>query len=325
MSQHPPVPLGTFPTPVEPAPRLAAALGLGPDDLWVKRDDLTGLGGGGNKIRKLEWTVGAALGEGADTLVTTGAAQSNHARLTAAAGARLGLDVVLVLRGSPGGSRSGNLALDGLFGARLAWAGEVDRAGLDAAADDVCARLRAAGARPALIPFGGSSALAAQGYADCGAELREQVPRLRTAVVALGSGGTMAGLVAALGSGSVLGVDVGALEDPAAAVAGFAAPLTDEKVTPEGLRVRRDQVGAGYAALTGPVTEALRLAARTEGLVLDPTYTGRALAGLRAAVEDGDIRPGEKTVLLHTGGLPGLFGNPQAVTFAEEGAGVFGR
>ncbi|MFH9399361.1 D-cysteine desulfhydrase family protein [Streptomyces sp. NPDC017638] len=324
MSQHPPVPLGTFPTPVEPAPRLAAALGLGPDDLWVKRDDLTGLGGGGNKIRKLEWTVGAALGEGADTLVTTGAAQSNHARLTAAAGARLGLDVVLVLRGSPGGSRSGNLALDGLFGARLAWAGEVDRAGLDAAADDVCARLRAAGARPALIPFGGSSTLAAQGYADCGAELREQVPRLRTAVVALGSGGTMAGLVAALGSGSVLGVDVGALEDPAAAVAGFAAPLTDEKVTPEGLRVRRDQVGAGYAALTGPVTEALRLAARTEGLVLDPTYTGRALAGLRAAVEDGDIRPGEKTVLLHTGGLPGLFGNPQAVAFAEEGAGVFG-
>ncbi|MGW1607746.1 pyridoxal-phosphate dependent enzyme, partial [Streptomyces eurythermus] len=135
MSQHPPVPLGTFPTPVEPAPRLAAALGLEPDDLWVKRDDLTGPGGGGNKVRKLEWTVGAALAEGADTLVTTGAPQSNHARLTAAAGARLGLDVVLVLRGSPGGSRSGNLALDGLFGARIAWAGEVDRAALDATAD----------------------------------------------------------------------------------------------------------------------------------------------------------------------------------------------
>ncbi|GAA2736400.1 D-cysteine desulfhydrase family protein [Streptomyces nogalater] len=323
MSQHPPVPLGTFPTPVEPAPRLAAALGLGPDDLWVKRDDLTGLGGGGNKVRKLQWTVGAALAEGADTLVTTGAPQSNHARLTAAAGARLGLDVVLVLRGSPGGSRSGNLALDGLFGARLAWAGDVDRAALDAAADEVCARLRAAGARPALIPFGGSSVLGARGYAGCGAELREQVPDLRTAVVALGSGGTMAGLVAALGSRSVLGVDVGALTGPAAAVAEFAAPLTEEEITPEGLRVRRDQVGAGYAALTGPVTEALRLAARTEGLVLDPTYTGRALAGLRAAVRDGDIRPGEKTVFLHTGGLPGLFGHPAAVTFAEDGATPF--
>ncbi|MEU0005230.1 D-cysteine desulfhydrase family protein [Streptomyces sp. NPDC006314] len=320
---HLPVPLGTYPTPVEPAPRLAAALGLGPEDLWIKRDDLTGLGGGGNKIRKLEWSVGAALAEGAGTLVTTGAPQSNHARLTAAAGARLGLDVVLVLRGSPGVSRSGNLALDGLFGARLAWAGEVDQAGLDAAAAEVCATLRAAGARPTLIPFGGSSTLGARGYVRCGEELREQVPDLRTAVVALGSGGTMAGLVAALGTGSVLGVDVGALADPAAAVARFAAPLTAEKLTAEGLRVRRDQVGRGYAALTGPVAEALRLAARTEGLVLDPTYTGRALAGLHAAVHDGDVRPGEKTVFVHTGGLPGLFGHADAVAFAEQGATTF--
>ncbi|MFI9802924.1 D-cysteine desulfhydrase family protein [Streptomyces sp. NPDC052301] len=319
---HSPVPLGTFPTPLEPAPRLAAALGLGPDDLWIKRDDLTGLGGGGNKIRKLEWTAGAALAEGADTLVTTGAPQSNHARLTAAAGARLGLDVVLVLRGSPGASRSGNLALDGLFGARLAWAGEVDQAGLDAAAAEVCARLRAEGARPAPIPFGGSSELGARGYVRCGEELREQVPDLRTAVVALGSGGTMAGLVAALGAGSVLGVDVGALADPAAAVARFAAQLGSQQVPAEGLRVRRDQVGGGYATLTGPVREALRLAARTEGLVLDPTYTGRALAGLRAAVRDGGIRPGERTVFVHTGGLPGLFGHGEAVAFAEREAKV---
>ncbi|MEU6462844.1 pyridoxal-phosphate dependent enzyme [Streptomyces sp. NPDC046976] len=320
---HPPVPLGTFPTPLEPAPRLAAALGLDPEDLWVKRDDLTGLGGGGNKIRKLEWTVGAALAEGADTLVTTGAAQSNHARLTAAAAARLGLDVVLVLRGAPGAARSGNLALDGLFGARLAWAGEVDQAGLDAAAAEVCARLRADGKHPALIPFGGSGTLGARGYARCGEELRAQLPGLRTAVVALGSGGTMAGLVAALGTGSVLGVDVGALADPAAAVAAFAAPLTSKEVGAERLRVRRDQVGAGYAALTEPVAEALRLAARTEGIVLDPTYTGRALAGLAAAVRDGDVRPGEKTVFVHTGGLPGLFGHAAAVTAAEEGAGTY--
>ncbi|MFI5972212.1 D-cysteine desulfhydrase family protein [Streptomyces sp. NPDC051452] len=320
---HPPVPLGTYPTPVEPAPRLAAALGLEPDDLWIKRDDVTGLGGGGNKIRKLEWAVGTALAEGADTLVTTGAAQSNHARLTAAAGARLGLDVVLVLRGSPGVARSGNLALDGLFGARLAWADTVDQAGLDAAAAEVCARLRADGARPALIPFGGSSAVTAQGYARCGEELREQVPDLRTVVVALGSGGTMAGLVAALGTRSVLGVDVGALADPAAAVVRFAAPHTAGALTAERLRVRRDQVGGGYATLTGAVAEALRLAARTEGLVLDPTYTGRALAGLHAAVRDGDVRPGEKTVLLHTGGLPGLFGHADALAFAERGATTF--
>ncbi|MFS4097992.1 pyridoxal-phosphate dependent enzyme, partial [Streptomyces sp. AF1A] len=111
--------------------------------------------------------------------------------------------------------------------------------------------------------------------------------------------------------------------DPAEAVAEFAAPLTAEAVTAEGLRVRRDQVGRAYAALTQPVAEALRLAARTEGLVLDPTYTGRALAGLRAAARDGDVRPGEKTVFVHTGGLPGLFGHPEAVAYAEEGAGAY--
>ncbi|MFF7754516.1 pyridoxal-phosphate dependent enzyme [Streptomyces sp. NPDC007971] len=321
---HPAVQLGTFPTPVEPAPRLAAALGLGSEDLWIKRDDLTGLGGGGNKIRKLEWTLGAALAEGADTLVTTGAPQSNHARLTAAAAARTGLEAVLVLRGSPGWSHSGNLALNGLLGARLAWAGEVDQAGLNAAAAEVCGRLRETGARPALIPFGGSSTLGARGYVQCGEELRTQVPGLRTAVVALGSGGTMAGLVAALGTESVLGVDVGALADPSAAVTEFAGPLTAEKVTADRLRVRRDQVGSGYAALTGPVAEALRLAARTEGVVLDPTYTGRALAGLAAAVRDGDVRPGEKTVFVHTGGLPGLFGHAEAVASAEEAAGAYG-
>ncbi|MFE0513857.1 D-cysteine desulfhydrase family protein [Streptomyces sp. NPDC058964] len=317
---HPPVELGTFPTPVEPAPRLAAAIGLGPDDLWIKRDDLTGLGGGGNKIRKLEWTLGAALAEGADTLVTTGAPQSNHARLTAAAGARLGLDVVLVLRGSPGVSRSGNLALDGLFGARTAWAGDVGRDGLELAAAEVCERLRKNGSRPALVPFGGSSTLGARGYVRCGEELRGQLADVRTAVVALGSGGTMAGLVASLGVAAVLGVDVGALTDPAAAVGEFAAPLTTEAVTPDRLRVRRDQVGAGYATLTGPAADALRLAARTEGLVLDPVYTGRALAGLIAAVRDGDVRPGERTVFVHTGGLPGLFGHTEAVRFAEEGS-----
>jgi D-cysteine desulfhydrase len=145
--------LGTWPTPLEPAPRLARALGLGPDDLWVKRDDLTGLGGGGNKIRKLEWTCGAALTEGATTLVTTGAPQSNHARLTAAAGARLGLRVVLVLAGKPGSSASGNLALDGLFGATIVWAG--DGEGLESRAQQVVEELRRRGEIPALIPFGG--------------------------------------------------------------------------------------------------------------------------------------------------------------------------
>ncbi|GHJ42617.1 pyridoxal-phosphate dependent enzyme [Streptomyces sp. TS71-3] len=311
------VPLGTWPTPVEPLPRLAAELGLGPEDLLVKRDDLTGLGGGGNKVRKLEWTVAAALTDGADTLVTTGAPQSNHARLTAAAAARLGLASVLVFPGTADGSRSGNLVLDGLFGARIVWSGASGREAHDRAAADVCERLREEGARPALIPFGGSSALGARGYVRCGQELLEQVPDARTAVVAVGSGGTMAGLVASLGTERVLGVDTGALDDPVGVIRSFAAGLTSEPLGPDRIRVRGDQVGAGYGTLTEPVKAALELAARTEGVVLDPIYTGRAMAGLIAAVREGAIRPGERTVFVHTGGMAGLFGHPDAVAFGE--------
>ncbi|MEU8789334.1 D-cysteine desulfhydrase family protein [Streptomyces sp. NPDC048643] len=318
--------LGSWPTPLEPAPRLAAALGLGPDDLWVKRDDLTGLGGGGNKIRKLEWTCGAALADGATVLVTTGAAQSNHARLTAAAGARLGLRVVLVLAGSPpesgpsgtpANTASGNLALDGLLGAHVVR--EEDRTRLAARAEQVAEELRAAGEVPALIPFGGSSPLGARGYAACADEIIDQAPDVASVVVALGSGGTMAGLVAGLGDGRVLGVHVGAVDEPARTVADLVSELCGRPCDPHALRVRHDQVGAGYATLTEPVMNALTLAARTEGIVLDPIYTGRAMAGLAAAVADGDIAAGQRTVFLHTGGLPGFFGHPTTVARAEAG------
>ncbi|WP_405791716.1 D-cysteine desulfhydrase family protein [Streptomyces sp. NBC_01506] len=307
--QPPRTVLGTWPTPLEPMPRLARALGLGEDDLWVKRDDLVGLGGGGNKVRKLEWTCGAALAEGATVLVTTGAPQSNHARLTAAAGARLGLDVVLVLAGEPGSSESGNLALDGLFGARVVWAGGVADDELASTARHVAGTLRDRGAVPALIPFGGSSVLGARGYVECGRELLTQAPELAQVVVALGSGGSMAGLVAALGPERVLGVHVGAVADPGRVVADLVSGVSGTHCAPEDLRIRLDQVGSGYAVLTEPVMTALTLAARTEGMVLDPIYTGRALAGLTAAVKAGDITPGRRTVFLHSGGLPGLFGH----------------
>ncbi|GFE20158.1 D-cysteine desulfhydrase family protein [Streptomyces nigrescens] len=310
--------LATWPTPLEPAPRLARALGLGAEDLWVKREDLTGLGGGGNKVRKLEWICGAALAEGATTLVTTGAAQSNHARLTAAAGARLGLDVVLVLAGAAGSSTSGNLVLDGLFGATVVWAGEAGGTQLAAAAEEVAQRLRERGAVPALIPLGGSSPLGAYGYAECGRELLGQAPDLDTVVVALGSGGTMAGLVDTLGPGKVLGVDCGAVPDPADTVTGLVTALSGTVHAPETLRLRREQVGAGYSTLTEESMEALTLAGRTEGIALDPVYTGRALAGLRAAVRDGTVAPGQRTVLLHSGGLPGLFGHSDAVARCQE-------
>lgn len=310
--------LGTWPTPLEQAPRLARALGLGAEDLWVKRDDLTGLGGGGNKVRKLEWVCGAALAEGATTLVTIGAAQSNHARLTAAAGARLGLDVVLVLAGSPGSSASGNLVLDGLFGATVVWAGKVRGAELAAAAERVAEGLRQRGAVPAVIPLGASSPVGAYGYAECGRELLGQAPDLDTVVAALGSGGMMAGLVDTLGPGRVLGVDVGAVDDPAGTVSALVSGLSGTVHAPEALRVRRDQIGAGYSTLTEESMDALLLAGRTEGLALDPVYTGRALAGLRAAVRDGSVAPGRRTVLLHSGGLPGLFGHATAVARSQE-------
>ncbi|WP_326561727.1 pyridoxal-phosphate dependent enzyme [Micromonospora sp. NBC_01796] len=317
------VTLGSWPTPVEPAPRLAEAIGLAPGGLWLKRDDLGGLGGGGNKIRKLEWTIGAALTNGADTLVTTGAPQSNHARLTAAAGARLGLRVVLVFPGEPGRSSSGNLALDGLFGAEIHWAGDVDRGQLATVATGIVDELRGGGARPELIPFGGSNAVGAYGYVEAGRELLVQVPDVDVVVVELGSGGTMAGLVVALGAGRVLGVDVGALPEPAEAVAALAGRLDGTGVPAHELRIRGDQVGDGYGHLTGPSAEALELTARSEGIVLDPIYTGRAMAGLAAAVRDGDIAPDARTVFLHTGGLPGLFGHPDTISRAESALGRY--
>jgi L-cysteate sulfo-lyase len=320
--------LGTFPTPLEPAPRLAAAVGLPDDRLWIKRDDLTSLGGGGNKVRKLERTLATALRDGADWLVTTGAAQSNHARLTAAAGARLGLGVTLVLAGRPGrpaGGPGGNLLLDEIFGAHIRWAGDADDTSLAADADEVAAELASSGAHPAVIPFGGSNRDGALAYADAARELRDQLrDRLAgqpTSVVAGGSGGTMAGLVAELGPQQVLGVNTGAVAAPGEVVAALAAAITDDHLSPAALRLRADQVGAGYGSLTEPTAAAIRLAARTEGIVLDPTYTGRAMAGLIAAVRDGDLDRDAPIVFWHTGGLPGLFGHRDAASLAAAAPG----
>jgi len=300
-SEPTPVQLITGPTPLEPAPRLSAAIGLGPDDLWIKRDDLIGLGGGGNKVRKLQWTCAQALAAGADTLITSGAAQSNHARLTAAAGARLGLRVVLVLAGSrpEPGQLTGNLALDTLFGASLVWSADVD---------DVTAELENAGRSVAVIPFGGSSPLTTNAYLDAAREIVSQGVDPDHVVVAVGSGATMAGLVRGFGPQRVLGVQCGAVTDPQRTVREL-FPVHDP--APTSLRIRMDQVGAGYGQVTPEVTAALTLAARTEGIVFDPVYTGRALAGLIAEVADGRIEPGSTVVLMHTGGLPGLFGSSE--------------
>jgi len=308
-----------LPTPLQPVPRLATALGLGEHDLWLKRDDLGGIGGGGNKLRKLAVAVEEARAGGADTLVTTGAAQSNHARLTAAVGARLGYDVVLVLRGEEPSARRGNLLLDDLLGARIVWAGDVPMTGAGSL-DDVARRtveeLRAAGRAPHLVPYGGTSPTTAEGYSVAAAELLTQLPDAaggpQHVVVAVGSGGTMAGLVAGLGPRRVLGVDTGAVPDPRATVADLLDRM-GQPTPPAELRLDRDRVGEGYAALVPEVRAAVELVARTEGVLLDVTYVGRAAAGLLAAVRDGRIAPGEPTVLMHTGGLPGLLGHPALV------------
>lgn len=318
MPLPPRVALGSWPTPLEPAPRLSRAIGLHADDLWIKRDDLTGLAGGGNKIRKLEYTCGQAVADGATVLVTVGAAQSNHARLTAAAGARLGLEVRLVLAGTAPDACTGNIALDGLLGAHLLWAGDVDDHALEALARAEVEQLQREGVRAALIPFGGSNAAAVQGYVDCGDELLRQAPDLAHVFTAIGSGGTLAGLVHALGPARVEGVDAGAVAAPEARVRGLLSAYRGGDVDAP-LRIRHGQVGPGYGHLTPAVAQALQLVARQAGIILDPIYTGRAFAGLIAAVREGQVQPGQRTVFLHSGGLPGFFGHPEVLALAGRG------
>src|SRR6476661_6093300 len=283
------------PTPIDAAPRLAKAIGLLGSDLLIKRDDLIGLGGGGNKVRKLQYSCGAAVRSGASTLVTSGAPQSNHARLTAAAGARLGLDVILVLKGDEPAAPRGNLLLDGLFGARIVWSG--DRA---VETQTVMNSLAGGGVNAYRIPFGGSTPSTARGYADAAHELLLQVPDLDQVVVAVGSGATMAGLVSVLGAERVLGIETGAVDDARRTVSGLLNGMAGVSPVRAGLlRLDSGQIGQGYAHLTPAARRAMETAARLEGLILDPTYTGRALAGLIAAVAGGTVRQGQRTVFLH--------------------------
>ena len=318
------LPLAVLPTPLEPADRLGAALGMAPGALWVKRDDLTGFGAGGNKARKLEYLCAAALEAGADVLVTGGGPQSNHVRMTAAAANRLGLDCAVVMAGPRPEASTGNVLLIEILGPDLGWLDQREGPSgyydIEAAIDETADRLAGAGRRPYRMPIGGASAVGALGYVRAATELFDQATgqfgEIETIVVAGGSGGTHAGLAAGLGDlDMVLGVDVGARPDldtvvpvkaaEAAALAGLPAPAG---------RVRVDgaHVGAGYGAPTEECRQALLLAARTEGLLLDPVYTGKAMSGLIAARADGSIGPATRTVFLHTGGLPALFAGPYA-------------
>lgn len=304
------VDLGGRDTPLQAADRLGAALGLPAGALWVKRDDLTGLAGGGNKVRKLEWLVADARVQGCDTIVTGGAGQSNHVRLTAAACARSGLRCVAVLAGPPPPHPEGNLVLDHLLGAELRWLdGDGHGADLERAVDEEVTARRRAGRRPYAVPLGGSSPIGALGYVTCADELAAQAPADALVVCADGSGGTHAGLVAGFGDHArVLGVNVGFADlvprvpDLAEATAARAG-----RATPTGTVQLDGGQPAPYGEPTDATREALELAASAEGLLLDPVYTGRAMAAVVAGVRAGRLGRDRPLVFLHTGGLPALF------------------
>ena len=310
------------PTPIEPLEHLSKHLG-GPR-LFIKRDDLLGLSGGGNKTRKLEFLVADALAQGADTLVTVGAVQSNHCRLTLAAAVKEGLKCRLVLEErvphSYNPEASGNNFLFNLLGAEkltVVQGGSDLSAALQAEADE----LNAAGRRGYLIPGGGSNALGALGYVACAEELMQQSFELGVAfdqvVCASGSGGTHAGLVTGMvginAGVPVTGISVRAKKEPQEAklhalASEVAANLAVRGGVPrEAFAVFDNYVGPGYSRPTEEMVEAVKLFARLEGILLDPVYTGKAAAGLIDLVRQGHFKQGERVLFLHTGGAPALY------------------
>jgi len=316
MPEHDKVSLALLPTPLQELTRLSQHLG-GPR-LLVKRDDLTGLGLGGNKVRKLEYLVADALAQGSTTLITAGAPQSNHARQTAAAAARCGLGCVLVLGPIAPPELTGNLLLDHLFGARVRWAGARDR---QAVMDEVAAEERAAGRTPYVIPYGGSNAIGAAGYIEAMAELARQLRERDLAVdhvvFASSSGGTQAGMIVGTQAAGlrahILGISVDKDAPTLRRTVYDLALLTAAhhgvglRLTMDDVHVNADYTGAGYAIMGAPEREAIRLVAATEGLVLDPVYTGRAMAGLIDLIQQRAFARDETVLFWHTGGAPALF------------------
>jgi len=318
----PRVTLAHLPTPLEPLDRLSAEL-AGPKIL-VKRDDCTGLGLGGNKTRKLEFLLAEAQAQGADTVISTGGIQSNHVRQTAAAAAKLGLACELVLtRVVPWGGADyeliGNIQLDRLFGAKVhIHDGETDRA---AAMQALAEGLMAKGKKPFLIPTGGSNATGALGYVGAALELYEQFEAdalLVDAIVhASSSSGTQAGLSAGFAaldrSVQVIGIDVDADHEAVAEEARRLAREVWEVLNLEGrfpedaVRLESGYAGEAYGLPTPEMREAVTLSARLEGLLLDPVYSGKAMAGPIGMVRCGRLSAGDTVVFVHTGGTPALF------------------
>jgi len=310
-----------LPTRVETLPRLSAALG-GPR-LLIKRDDQTGLAFGGNKTRKLEFLVAEARDHGAKTLITGGAIQSNHCRQTAAAAARLGFECILVLTGDKLQQASANLLLDRLFRAEIVYV--ADRKDRDSILQEIFDRATNEGKKPYLVPYGGSNATGALGYAFAMKELIDQNVSADWIVFASSSGGTQAGLL--LGqrifgfNGGILGISVDESEELLKNEVSKLASATSEKLggriefASADVLVNANYCSAGYGVVTEREREAIHMFASCEGLLLDPVYTGRAAAGMIDLIRTGFFKTHETVLFWHTGGQPVLFAEQYAHEF----------
>jgi len=321
LSNFPRVSLAHLPTPLEHMPRFSKHLG-GPN-IYVKRDDCTGLASGGNKTRKLEYSMAAALEEGADTIITVGAVQSNHVRQTAAAACKLGLKCEVLLEHriaepSEYYAGSGNVLLDRIFGANLReYPGGTD---FDQAMAEVADEVRANGGKPYIIPGGASNKIGALGYVNCAIELLGQIEEqgldISHIVTATGSAGTQGGLIVGLKAMQstipLLGIGVSVPQQDQEEKVFELACETAEYVGKAGCVAREDvvancnYVGDGYGVPTESMNEAVLMLARTEGLLFDPVYSGKGLAGMIDLIRDGTLSDGN-IVFLHTGGSAALF------------------
>jgi D-cysteine desulfhydrase len=315
----PRVRINFLPTPLVQLKRLDALL-RGPTIL-MKRDDMTGVALGGNKTRKLEFLLGEALHQGCDTVITGGAVQSNHCRQTAGAAAMVGLECHLALGGERPDAAEGNLLLDLLFGAKVHWCGEQKKG---ERIPEIAERLRSAGRRPYVIPFGGSNTTGAMGFVAAVRELREQLQaqnrKIDCLVIPSASGGTHAGITVGADvfglSTRIVGIAIDragpgapAYEAELAALANLVAEKlgTRAAYSSDSFEMRYDYFGAGYGAVGDLEREAIRLGASLEGVLLDPVYSGRALGGMIDMIRNKELRSGQTVLFWHTGGTPALF------------------
>lgn len=322
--------LSATPTPLQKLARLSGMIGF---EVWIKRDDMTGcIATGGNKIRKLEFLLADAVEKGADCVVTTGGPQSNHARATAALAVRLGLEPVLVFAGKDPGDRKGNLLMDELLGARLIFSGCRTPQDQSAALGKTFEELRREGRNPYLIPVGGSNGLGTLGYVDAYGEYLRQAKtqglRFDWIFVTTGSGGTQAGLLL----GQKLHADDGGPQEKIVGISAWlnetdstglvrtclaaaekrlspALPANPATVSPANGSIRIDDryLGKGYGIPTPGCLQAIEWLAKTEGILLDPVYTGKTMAALLDYAKNGVLQPSDRILFWHTGGAPGLF------------------